>query len=102
MLAIRDRSSFAKDWLWNSKRNPAVAKTTVQKFWKSAIPAFRRLKTPKKRIHPTVARLLVSNMTKTDSEAINIGRKIEMELIGAESCDEIRWCTGAFGLVLVN
>lgn len=25
-----------------------------------------------------------------------------MELIGAESCDEIRWFTGAFCLVLVN
>ena len=60
------------------------------------------MKTPKKRIDPTVANLLVSNMTKTDSEAINIGRKIEMELIGAEWCDEIRWCTGALGLVLVN
>lgn len=68
MLAIRDRSSFANDGL---------------KTWKSAIPAFRRLKTPKKRIDPTVASLLVSNMTKTDSKAINIGE---------ENRNEIDWC----------
>lgn len=49
-----------------------------------------------------VTSLLVSNMTKSDIEAINIGRKIEMKLIDAESCDEIRWCTSALGLVLVN
>lgn len=42
-------------------------------------------------------------MTKTDSEAINIGGKIEMKLIvpnRAKRSD--RWYTSAFGLVLVN
>lgn len=37
--------------------------------------------------------LLVSNMTKTDGGAT----RLEMKLIGPESCDDVRtWCTGAF------
>lgn len=57
MLAIRHKRSSHEGPALDSNRNPAITgadsrgvlgQTMVKKFWKSAIPAFSRLKTPKR------------------------------------------------------